>query len=41
LKEFGSVANVQRAGVERLSEVIPRNRAERVLEELEKARESA
>jgi excinuclease ABC subunit C len=41
LKEFGSVANVQRAGVERLSEVIPRNRAEKVLEELGKARESA
>src|SRR6266705_553705 len=33
LKEFGSVANVQRAGVERLSEVIPRARAEKVLEE--------
>jgi len=41
LKEFGSVANVQRAGVERLSEVIPRNRAERVLEELSKAQETA
>jgi excinuclease ABC subunit C len=41
LKEFGSVANVQRAGIERLSEVIPRNRAERVLEELGKVRESA
>ncbi len=40
LKEFGSVANVQRAGVERLSEVIPRNRAERVLEELSKAQET-
>ncbi len=41
LKEFGSVANVQRAGLERLSEVIPRSRAERVLEELGKVRESA
>jgi excinuclease ABC subunit C len=41
LKEFGSVANVQRAGVERLSEVIPRARAEKVLEELGKVRESA
>ena len=41
LKEFGSVANVQRAGVERLSEVIPRARAEKVLEELGKMRENA
>jgi excinuclease ABC subunit C len=41
LKEFGSVANVQRAGVERLSEVIPRARAEKVLEELGKVREDA
>jgi len=41
LKEFGSVANVQRAGVERLSEVIPRARAEKVLEELGKVRGSA
>src|SRR6267142_6661209 len=36
LKEFGSVANVQRAGVERLSKVIARKSAERVLAELEK-----
>jgi excinuclease ABC subunit C len=41
LKEFGSVANVQRAGVDRLSEVIPRARAEKVLEELGKMRENA
>ena len=41
LTEFGSVANVQRAGVERLSEVIPRARAEKVLEELGKVRENA
>jgi excinuclease ABC subunit C len=41
LKEFGSVANVQRAGVERLSAVIPRARAEKVLEELGKVRENA
>jgi excinuclease ABC subunit C len=41
LKEFGSVANVQRAGVERLSEVIPRARAQKVLEELGKVRENA
>jgi excinuclease ABC subunit C len=41
LKEFGSVTNVQRAGLERLSEVIPRVRAEKVLEELGKMAESA
>jgi excinuclease ABC subunit C len=35
LKEFGSVANVRRAGVERLSMVIPRKSAERVLVKLE------
>jgi excinuclease ABC subunit C len=40
LKEFGSVTNVQRAGVERLSEVIPRGRAEKVLEELGKTHET-
>jgi len=37
LKEFGSVTNLQRAGLERLCEVIPRVRAEKVLEELGKA----
>jgi excinuclease ABC subunit C len=31
LKEFGSVANIQRAGVEKLSEVISRKSAERIL----------
>jgi excinuclease UvrABC nuclease subunit len=36
LKEFGSVANVRRAGVERVSLVIPRKSAERVLAKLEK-----
>jgi excinuclease ABC subunit C len=41
LKEFGSVMNVQRAGLERLSEVIPRGRAEKVLEELGKVGETA
>jgi len=41
LQEFGSVTNVQRAGLERLSEVIPRVRAEKVLEELGKIPESA
>jgi len=35
LKEFGSVANVRRAGVERLAMVIPRKSAERVLIKLE------
>jgi excinuclease ABC subunit C len=35
LKELGSVANVKRAGVERLSLVIPRKSAERVLARLE------
>ena len=34
LKEFGSVANVQRAGVDQLSEVIPRKSAEKVLADL-------
>jgi len=41
LKEFGSIANVQRASVERLSELIPRSRAEKVLEELAKMQGSA
>jgi len=35
LKEFGSVANLRRAGVERLAMVIPRKSAERVLAKLE------
>jgi len=35
LEEFGSVANVRRAGVDRLSELIPRKRAERVMAELD------
>jgi excinuclease ABC subunit C len=39
LKEFGSVTNVQRAGVERLSELIPRGRAEKVVAELAKLQE--
>src|SRR5712664_3148956 len=41
LKEFGSVTNVQRAGVERVSKVIARKSAERVLAELGKMPESA
>jgi excinuclease ABC subunit C len=36
LEEFGSVTNVQRAGVERLSELIPRGIAEKVVAELAK-----
>jgi excinuclease ABC subunit C len=31
LKEFGSIANIQRAGVEKLSEIISRARAEKIL----------
>jgi len=38
LKEFGSVANVRRAGVDRLSMVIPRKSAERVLAKLDEAK---
>ena len=38
LKAFGSVANVQRAGLERLSEVISRKSAQKVVEELAKER---
>ena len=34
LREFGSVANIQRAGVEKLSEVVSRTSAERVLSHL-------
>ena len=34
LKEFGSVANVQRAGVEKLSQLITRKNAERIIEHL-------
>ncbi len=34
LREFGSVTNVRRAGVEKLSEVIPRKTAERLFEQL-------
>jgi excinuclease ABC subunit C len=41
LNEFGSVVNVRRAGLERLSTVIPRSRAEKVLAELAKVQESA
>jgi excinuclease ABC subunit C len=34
LKEFGSVANIQRAGVEKLSSVVPRKSAEKILTHL-------
>src|SRR5437016_1998067 len=34
LKEFGSVANIQRAGLEKLSSVIPRKSAEKILSQL-------
>jgi excinuclease ABC subunit C len=34
LREFGSVANVRRAGVEKLSEVVPRKMAEKIMEQL-------
>src|SRR5258706_7513390 len=36
LREFGSIANVRRAGLERLSEIVSRKNAERVLAPLEK-----
>jgi len=35
LKEFGSVANIQRAGLEKVSSVIPRRSAEKILAHLE------
>jgi excinuclease ABC subunit C len=34
LREFGSVANARRAGVEKLSQVIPRKTAEKLIEQL-------
>ncbi|HTQ61241.1 MAG TPA: excinuclease ABC subunit UvrC [Candidatus Solibacter sp.] len=34
LREFGSVSNVRRAGLEKISEVIPRRTAEKLIEEL-------
>jgi len=34
LREFGSVSNVRRAGLEKLSEIIPRKTAEKLFEEL-------
>src|SRR5580693_5370188 len=35
LREFGSVANVRRAGIEKVSEIIPRKTAEKLFEQLE------
>jgi excinuclease ABC subunit C len=35
LKEFGSIANIRRAGVERLTRVVPRKSAEKILAHLE------
>jgi excinuclease ABC subunit C len=37
LREFGSVANIQRAGIDKLSAVVPRKRAESILAHLEAA----
>jgi excinuclease ABC subunit C len=34
LREFGSVANLRRTGIERLSEFVPRKKAEQILEQL-------
>ena len=39
LREFGSIANIQRAGVEKLGAVIPRKSAEKILATLEHAPE--
>ena len=36
LREFGSVANVRRAGIEKLSEVLSRKTAEKILQQLER-----
>jgi excinuclease ABC subunit C len=37
LREFGSVANIQRAGLEKISTVVPRKSAEKIFERLEAA----
>jgi excinuclease ABC subunit C len=34
LREFGSVTNARRAGIEKVSEIIPRKTAEKLFEEL-------
>ena len=41
LREFGSVSNVRRAGLEKISQVIPRKTAEKLLEQLGAARSNA
>ena len=41
LREFGSVSNVRRAGLEKISQVIPRKTAEKLLEQLGEARSNA
>ncbi len=41
LREFGSVANVRRAGLEKISQFIPRKTAEKLLEQLGAARSNA
>jgi excinuclease ABC subunit C len=40
LTEFGSIANIQRAGLEKLSSVVPRKSAERILAHLESSSNS-
>src|SRR5262249_29638773 len=39
LREFGSVANIHRAGVDKISSVIPRKSAEKILAHLESAKQ--
>jgi excinuclease ABC subunit C len=41
LREFGSVANVRRAGLEKISQLIPRKTAEKLVEQLGAARSNA
>jgi len=41
LREFGSVSNVRRAGLDKISQVIPRKTAEKLLEQLGAARSNA
>src|SRR4029077_13962593 len=40
LREFGSVANIQRAGVEKISSVVPRKSAEKIFAHLEAANDT-
>jgi excinuclease ABC subunit C len=41
LREFGSIANLRRAGLEKLSEVVPKRTAEKVLVHLEETAQSS